>query len=647
MSRRIRRAMYVAAFLLPPLAAGALGLRELQQRTRPASLPPLDAARAALVASPAHDSTKPTVAVLLGADVTEIIDALGPYEMFARAGKFNVYAVAPQRRPTLLSGGLRILPHLSLAELDARLAGRPPAIVIVPNIPNIAEAQNRPLVSWMQRQAGAGAIMHSWCTGAMALAEAGLLDGRTATAHWGDLGRLAERYPRVQWVRGVRWVDHGSLVTSAGLTSGVDASLRVLRRVAGDSVARRVAAEIRYPNYHFALDPVAPQYDIRPGDAVLLANAAFRVARPQVGVALFDGIGELDLGAFYDAHVYSAVADAHAVAMGSGVVQTAHGLALLPSIAPTSSVGGDAASDVRRLDRLVVPGADSRSSGARVVHAVRALAPALPIAHLQEDTPRRFVLEPVLEDLARMADLPTARFAMRRLEYRSASVRLEGSALPWGAVVPALALGLAGVLIVRALTRHRTARRLGTAAATLVLIAPATARAQTLEGLGDSTRIRVEMLTAERPRFTWLARGGPQSVAGTLAGLRGDTVLLRVTPGVEPLRVPRAAIHAVHVSRGRPSRWQSALRSAVVPALAGAAFRGIGASVRRGDGDPSPGQAALSGAAMGAAVAAVKGALFPKERWHRLETSRRAQAGVDAAGRSETKAGSGTVRRTP
>lgn len=190
--------------MLPPIALGIAGLRGLERRQRPGSLPRLPAGTP-LPAAPRHDPEKPTVAVLLGADLTEITDALGPYEMFARAGVFNVYAVAPERQPTLLSGGLPILPHLSLSELDGRLEGRPPAIVVVPMIPNIASNQNRPLVQWMQRQAARGALMHSWCTGAMALAEAGLLDGLTATAHWGDLARLEKRYPRVKWVRGVHW----------------------------------------------------------------------------------------------------------------------------------------------------------------------------------------------------------------------------------------------------------------------------------------------------------------------------------------------------------------------------------------------------------------------------------------------------------
>ena len=163
----------------------------------------------------------------------------------------------------------------------------------------------------------------------------------------------------------------------------------------------------------------------------------------------------------------------------------------------------------------------------------------------------------------------------------------------------------------------RTNRSLLHAAAVAVLIAPAAAGGQLLD-VAPSARIRVDVLSTDSLRVARFGRPRAQPVIGTVRALPADTLLLSVTPGAEPLRVPRSAIHAVYASRGRPPRWESALRSAVVPALAGAAFRGVAASVRRRDGDPTPARAALTGAAAGAAFAAVRGALFPKERWERL-----------------------------
>jgi AraC family transcriptional activator FtrA len=445
--RSTRWVVAATAFVGLPLLVAAGHLRELERGQQPALQPPLPHG-SHVPAVPHHDPAKPTVAIILGADLTEITDALGPYEMFSRAGVFNVYTVAPERRPTLLSstllpGGLRVLPHYSLAELDAVLGGKPPAIVVVPNIPNISGVQNKTLVEWMQRQAAAGSLMHSWCTGAMALAEAGLLDGLTATAHWGDLSRLAQRYPRVRWVRGVRWVDHGQVITSAGLTSGIDASLRVLSKVAGDDIAKRVARELHYPNFHFSTDPVVTPYMLGPADAIILANLTFRAPRQQIGVALYDGVGEMDLTGLYDVYAAAGAADLHTVATSSsGTVRSAHGLILLPSL--TASKSADA---VRRLDRIVVPGANGVKDGAEVVQALSSLAPALKPIYVHAGADQRFHLEPVIEDLARTADLPTARFALRRLEFRSQTIRLEGSAVAWGTLPLAFGLGVLGAFL--------------------------------------------------------------------------------------------------------------------------------------------------------------------------------------------------------
>src|SRR5687768_2581755 len=135
MPRFSRFASYAAGLVAFPVLAIVAGLRSLADRDRPALPATLDARTVAMDPRPAIDRARPTVVVVLGADLTEITDALGPYEMFARAGLYNVVTAAPSRQPTLLTGGIHILPHYSLAELDDTL-GRAADIVVVPNLPN-------------------------------------------------------------------------------------------------------------------------------------------------------------------------------------------------------------------------------------------------------------------------------------------------------------------------------------------------------------------------------------------------------------------------------------------------------------------------------------------------------------------------------
>src|SRR5688572_16263633 len=170
MSRFTRFSIYALAALALPAAAIAWGLRSLEQRDHPDIPATIDSAATARIHRPAIDLAKPTVVVLLGADLTEITDALGPYEMFARARRYNVVTAAPRRQPTLLTGGIRILPHYSLAELDETL-GRAADIVVIPNLPNADAPMNRPVIDWIRQQAAAGSLIHSWCKGAMALAD--------------------------------------------------------------------------------------------------------------------------------------------------------------------------------------------------------------------------------------------------------------------------------------------------------------------------------------------------------------------------------------------------------------------------------------------------------------------------------------------
>ncbi|MFI2373373.1 GlxA family transcriptional regulator [Streptomyces sp. NPDC018833] len=123
--------------------------------------------------------------------------------------------------------------------------------VIVPSVPDPCVDEGRPLpqalITALRRAYDAGARMVSLCTGAFALAEAGLLDGRRATAHWMHTAQLAERYPKVQVDESVLYVDDGDVLTSAGLTAGLDLCLHLVRRDLGAHVANQLARRMVVP----------------------------------------------------------------------------------------------------------------------------------------------------------------------------------------------------------------------------------------------------------------------------------------------------------------------------------------------------------------------------------------------------------------
>ncbi|WP_181774107.1 GlxA family transcriptional regulator [Amycolatopsis pittospori] len=123
--------------------------------------------------------------------------------------------------------------------------------VIVSSVPDDVLSEGAPvspeLITALRRAHDAGARMVSLCSGAFALAEAGLLDGRRATSHWMHTARLAERFPRIEVDDSVLYVDDGDVLTSAGMTAGLDLCLHLVRRDLGAHVANQLARRMVVP----------------------------------------------------------------------------------------------------------------------------------------------------------------------------------------------------------------------------------------------------------------------------------------------------------------------------------------------------------------------------------------------------------------
>ena len=436
--------LYTLVFVLPIVGLGGIGAF-LSMRNMTSRAP--DAVRSAVVPAPApvYDPHKPTVAIVLGG-VTEITDALGPYALFAESGLYNVYTVAATRDLQTLTGGLDVMPHYAFAELD-KLLGHSPEIVVLPNIPTIDAPQERPVLDWVKRQNNGRTILFSWCAGAHVLAAAGVLDGKAATTHWVDIYSLERAYPAVHWQRGVRYVDQGNILTSAGVTSGIDATLYLLQRLHGSAVMERVAQAIHYPSLQFVDKPEMQQYELGLANSIPVLNMAFTWPKQQTGVWLYDGVGEMELAAVFD--VYGAAGtDQMYSAAAKRSIRSLHGLQV---------IARRQTADLPKLDRLIVPGGVNVAEVAATLAADSQVhAPLLTLANPSTPT---FAVEAALEEFARSHNVPTARFAAKRLEYRAASLQLTGK--PWLLqvfVLPLLIGGL-GLGITRWLSKRWWKRR--------------------------------------------------------------------------------------------------------------------------------------------------------------------------------------------
>ncbi|MEV1332041.1 transcriptional regulator FtrA [Micromonospora costi] len=128
--------------------------------------------------------------------------------------------------------------------LDALATAR---TVIVPGVPDVTADPSPELVTALRRAHRQGARIMSICSGAFALAGAGLLDGRRATTHWQYADLLARRYPRVQVDPDVLYLDEGDLLTSAGSAAGLDLCVHLVRRDHGAAIANAVARRLVIP----------------------------------------------------------------------------------------------------------------------------------------------------------------------------------------------------------------------------------------------------------------------------------------------------------------------------------------------------------------------------------------------------------------
>jgi AraC family transcriptional regulator, transcriptional activator FtrA len=221
----IARALgYVLAFLIPPLVfAGVMAARTWPKLGYNQPQPYTE--RPAL---PAHDPGKHIAVIIMSNIATELTDFLGPYEVLMISGALNVYGVAPEAKLVNLGQGLDVMPHFSFEEYN-RVVGANPDLIVTPFMSNINTPENGPTTQWIRDHFGPTTTLLSICGGALNLAETGLLDGRPVTTYWDLYPNYTNKYPNVKWMLGQRFVDSGNVVTSAGITNGISATLYVLR----------------------------------------------------------------------------------------------------------------------------------------------------------------------------------------------------------------------------------------------------------------------------------------------------------------------------------------------------------------------------------------------------------------------------------
>ncbi len=180
-------------------------------------------------------------------DDVELLDFCGPFEVFSVAGSlleehpFQVFTVARTPGQIHTRGNLLVQPAYSFENCPL------PDILLIPGGLGTRPLLNEPAaIDWIRVMAGQVELLLSVCTGSLLLGKAGLLDGLPATTHHSALDLLGKVAPSVQVVRNKRFVDAGKIITSAGISAGIDMSLHVVSRLLGRDAVKVVTTEMEY-----------------------------------------------------------------------------------------------------------------------------------------------------------------------------------------------------------------------------------------------------------------------------------------------------------------------------------------------------------------------------------------------------------------
>ena len=185
-------------------------------------------------------TSKMKIAFYLQPEV-EVLDFAGPMEVFSYAG-FEVFTVSKTTEPITSQGILKIIP-------DYSIENSPEADILAFFGGNARNGfKDKSVIDWIKNQKEIE-YHFSVCTGAFALGEAGILKNKTATTFHRSLDFLEEKYKDTKVVRNVRFVDNGKVITTAGISAGIDGALHLVAKLKGLNKAKEIATNMEYDKW--------------------------------------------------------------------------------------------------------------------------------------------------------------------------------------------------------------------------------------------------------------------------------------------------------------------------------------------------------------------------------------------------------------
>lgn len=172
----------------------------------------------------------------------EILDVFGPLELFSNLpDRFKIILIAEKKGLVAATTDISV-------NATADLTNTPQLdILLIPGgLGTRQEVRNQKLLAWIAKTAKESELVLSVCTGAALLAKAGVLDNRRATSNKINFNWVTSQGPQVTWIKQARWVDDGNIITSSGVSAGIDMSLYVIQKLCGRDIALHLSTITEY-----------------------------------------------------------------------------------------------------------------------------------------------------------------------------------------------------------------------------------------------------------------------------------------------------------------------------------------------------------------------------------------------------------------
>jgi len=295
---------------------------------------------------------RPVIAIVGENSGTELTDFVIPYGVLAASGAAEVVTVATQKGVLHLLPALTVQPQDTIGDFDTRYPEGADYVIV----PAVMKYNDPTLLAWVKAQAAKGGTLVSICDGAAVVAATGLMDGHRATAHWASEKFRRKHFSGVNWIADIRYVSDGKIVSTAGISASMPASLALVEAIAGRDRTLALATELGVSEWSTAHNtaPFRPRFgvNLRALISVNYTNGWFR-STEMIGLPIAAGVDEIALASTADAYTRTGRSMVHALSESTEPVRTRRGLIVIPD---TLAGGG------HRMDRML-PELDATPSG--------------------------------------------------------------------------------------------------------------------------------------------------------------------------------------------------------------------------------------------------------------------------------------------